>query len=143
MLKDVDLQILSETEANLDALARSKQQDITPGEMFALFIFAGITISLALLSRPPEAEGWNRLLVDMFAILISAVIVFLVVNVWNLRREREESKLRLIVEQQDYAVRFSDTWQRSFDQWLSIIVGGAIVLTYSALLAHKWVGWFG
>ena len=37
-MEDIDLQFLSEVEANLDALARSKQQDITPGEMFALFI---------------------------------------------------------------------------------------------------------
>ncbi len=142
-LKDVDLQFLSEAESNLDALAHSKQQDITPGEKFALGIFAGITISLALFSRPPEAEGWNRLLVDIFAILISSVIVFLLVNVWDLRRERNESKLRLRVEQQDYAVSFSDTGQRSVDQWLSMIVGGAIVLAYFVLLAHKWVGWFG
>ena len=126
----------------MDALVRSKQQDITLGEMFALFIFAGITVSLALLSRPPEAEGWNRLLVDIFAILISAVIVFLVVNVWDLRRERDESKLKLRLKSQDYMIQFSDTERRSFDQWLSIVVGTLIVLVYAGLLSHKWVGWF-
>lgn len=141
-IKDVDLQLLTESEANLDALVRSKQQDITPGEMFALFIFAGITVSLALLSRPPEAEGWNRLLVDIFAILISAVIVFLVVNVWDLRRERDESKLELRLKSQDYMIQFSDAKRRSFDQWLSIVVGTLIVLVYAGLMSHKWVGWF-
>ncbi len=140
-LKDVDLQFLSEAEANLDALARSKQQDITLGEMFALLIFAVITISLALFSRPPEAEGWNRLLVDIFAILLSGVIVFLVVNVWDLRRERDESKLERRVDQPYYTVRFFDTRQRSFDQWLSIVVGGSIVLTCAGSLANKWMGW--
>ena len=141
-LKDVDIQFLSDAEANLDALARSKQQDITPGEMFALAIFGIITVSLALFSRPPETIGWNRLLVDIFAILISAVIVFLIVNVWDLRAERDESKLEQRKKYQNYTVRFVDTRQRSFDQWLSIIVGGAIILTYAGLLAHKWVGWF-
>ena len=141
-IKDIDLQLLTEAEANLDALVRSKQQDITPGEMFALFIFAGITVSLTLLSRPPDAEGWNRLLVDIFAILISAVIIFLVVNVWDLRRERDESKLELRLKSQDYMIQFSDTKRRSFDQWLSIVVGTLIVLVYAGLLSHKWVGWF-
>ena len=132
--------MLSQGEANLDALAPSKQQDITQGEMLALFIFAGITVSLALLSRPPDTEGWTRLLLDIFAILISSVIFFLVVNVWDLRRERDEGKLRLRMDRQDFEVRFSEVLQRSFDQWLSIVVGGAVVLTYAGLLAHKWVG---
>ena len=114
--KEVDIQLLSESEANLDALARSKQQDITPGEMFALLIFGAITVSLALLSRPPESAGWNRFLVDIFAILISAVIVFLVVNVWDLRRERDESKLEQRGVKRDYSVRFLNIRQRSFDQ---------------------------
>ena len=139
---DVDLQLLSQEEANLDALVRSKQQDVTQGEMFALFIFAGITVSLALLSRPPDTEAWTRLLLDMFAILISSVIFFLVVNVWDLRRERDEAKLQLQVERQDFEVQFSNLLQRSFDQWLSVVVGMVIVLIYAGLLAHKWVGWF-
>ena len=151
-MKDVDLQLLAEAESILDTLARSKQQDITLGEMFALFIFGGITVSLALFSRPPETEGWTRFLVDLFAMLISAVIVFLVVNVWDLRRERDEIKLqqvdgkqvdgKQVDGKQVYEVRFLNTRRYAFDQWLSIIVGGAIVLVYAGLLAHKWVGWF-
>ena len=140
-LEAPDLQWLSEAEASLDDLARSKQQDITPGEMFALIIFAGITISLALLSRPPEAEGWNRFLVDVFAMLISGVIFFLVVNVWDLRRERDETKFLIVDGRVDYTVRFPDGKDRSFDQKLSIVVGGLITLVYAGLLAHKWVGW--
>ena len=126
----------------MDTLARSKQQDITLGEMFALFIFAGITVSLALLSRPPETEGWTRFLVDLFAMLISAVIVFLVVNVWDLRRERDEKKLQRVDGQRFYEVRFLSIRRFAFDQWLSIVVGGAVVLVFSGLLSHKWVGWF-
>ena len=141
-LRDMDLQLLSEAEANLDTLARSKQQDITAGEMFALFIFAAITVTLALLSRPPEVTGWNRLLVDIFAILISGVIVFLVVNVWDLRRERDERKLVFRETQRDYSVLFSEVRRQSFDQWLSLVVGSAMVFIFAALLAHEWVGWF-
>lgn len=141
-MSEVDVQLLAEAESNLDTLARSKQQDITPGEMFALLIFALITISLALASRPPETEGWTRLLVDLFAVLISAVVVFLVVNVWDLRRERDESKFEMRRGDGDLGIRFADTRLRSFDQLLSVIVGGALVVTFAGLLAHKWVGWF-
>ena len=141
-MKDVDVQLLSEAEAHLDALARSKQQDITPGEMFALCTFAVITVALAMASRPPESEGWTRFLVDIFAVLISSVIVFLVVNVWELRRERDEKKFDLMPETQDYRVQFIENRNGTFDQKLSLIAGGAIVLMFASLLAHKWVGWF-
>ncbi len=126
--------------------------------MFALVIFGSITVGLALLSRPPDLEGWARLLVDVFAMLISSVIIFLLVHIYDLQRERDERKLEApgseegsaqaeasepVSDYRKYRVRFLDTAQRSFDQWLSVIVGGAIVITYTALLAHKWLGWFG
>ena len=141
-MKDVDLQMLGEAESILDTLARSKQQDVTLGEMFALFIFAGITISLALLSRPPETDGWTRFLVDLFAMLISAVIVFLVVNVWDLRRERDENKLRKVDGQQGYEVQFMSDRRHTSDQWISTVVGGVVVAVFAGLLTYKWVGWF-
>ena len=141
-MTEVDVQLLTDAEAILDTLALSKQQDITPGEMFALFIFALITISLALASWPPETQGWTRLLVDLFAVLISAVIVFLVVNVWDLRRERDEGKFESGLGDDDVGIRFTDIRLRSFDQLLSVIVGGTLVVTFASLLAHKWVGWF-
>ncbi len=145
-LNEADSQLLSDAEANLDALARSKQVDIHLGEQFALGIFGAITVGLALLTLPPQVEGWTRLLVDLFAMLISAVIIFLLVHIQDLQRERDGSKLESLdshAAYRNYLARFLDTRQRLFDQWLSFIVGGAIVLTYAALLAHKWVGWFG
>ena len=145
-LNEADSQLLSDAEAQLDALARSKQVDIHLGEQFALYIFGGITIGLAILTLPSQVAGWTRLLVDLFAILISAVIIFLLFHIQDLQRERDDSKLEPAAPATDYRhhlARFLDTQQRSFDQWLSIVVGAAIVLTYAALLAHKWLGWFG
>ena len=144
-LNEADTQLLSEAETNLDVLARSKQVDIHLGEIFALGIFAAITIGLALLSRPPLVEGWTRLLVDLFAMLISAVVIFLMFHIQDLQRERDELKLEPSEEGADYRhylVRFLDTQRRLPDQLMSLIVGAAIVLTYSGLLAHKWLGWF-
>ena len=145
-LNEADSQLLTDAEANLDALARSKQVDIHLGEMFALGIFAGATIGLALLSLPPKVEGWTRLLVDLFAMVISAVVIFLMVHIQDLQRERDDGKFDPSTrgaEHRHHLVKFFDTAQRSFDQWLSIIVGAAIVITYAGLLTHKWLGWFG
>ena len=145
-LNEADSLLLSDAEANLDALARSKQVDIHFGEMFALSIFGTVTVGIALLSRPPLEEGWTRLLIDLFAMVISAVVIFLLVHIQDLQRERDDRKLEASdsgTEFRYYVARFYDTAQRSFDQRLSVIVGGAIILTYGALLAHKWLGWFG
>ncbi len=51
--------------------------------LFALIIFAGVTIAVALLLRPDADQAFTRLFHDIFAMLISAVIIFLSVNVWT------------------------------------------------------------
>ena len=146
-LNEADSQLLSDAEANLDALARSKQVDIHLGEQFALGIFGAITIGLALLTLPPQVEeGWPRLMVDLFAMLISAVIIFLLFHIQDLQRERDDQKLdqsETRPEYRHYLVRFLDIQRRSFDKWLSITVGAAIVVIYTGLLANKWLGWLG
>ena len=145
-LDEAEVQLLSDVEANLDALARSKQVDIHLGEVFALGIFATITIGLSLLTRPPELDGWTRMLVDLFAMLISAVVIFLMFHIHDLQRERDERKLDFPeagAEHRGYRVRFIDAERRLPDQLLSLIIGAAIVLAYAGLLANKWLGWLG
>lgn len=142
-LDEAEVQLLSDVEANLDALARSKQVDIHLGEVFALGIFATITIGLSLFTRPPEMDGWTRMLVDLFAMLISAVVIFLMFHIHDLQRERDERKLDFPekgAEHRRYLVRFIDTERRLPDQLLSLVVGTAIVLAYAGLLANKWLG---
>ena len=65
---DSDRQRLNETEAELDMLVRSKQVSPVLGEIFALLVFAGITIFLTMFTRPGEPDGWIRMLIDLFAI---------------------------------------------------------------------------
>ena len=101
-MNEADSQLLSDAEAQLDALARSKQVDIHLGEQFALYIFGGITIGFAILTLPSQVAGWTRLLVDLFAILISAVIVFLLFHIQDLQRERDDSKLEPAAPEADY-----------------------------------------
>ena len=135
-------EMLVQAEADLDALVRSRQSALVLGELFSLVIFGGITIFLVLFSRPQETEGWPRFMVDIFAMLIAPVIVFLMVNIWDLHRERSGKWLEVRAELGDHTVRFPGAGQRRADQWLSVLLGVGIVATYVGLLAHKWLGWF-
>lgn len=141
---DSDRQRLNETEAELDMLVRSKQVSPVLGEIFALLVFAGITIFLTMFTRPSEPDGYIRLLLDLFAMLVSSVIIFLMIYSIDLDRERDAHKLERTTESggESYLLLFPDTEQRLFDQWLSVGVGAIIILVYAGLLAHKWLGWF-
>ena len=136
-------QMLSEAESQLDTLVRSKQLGVVLGELFALVIFALMTVGVALLLRPDESHAFARLLVDLFAMLISSVVIFMTVNVWDLYHERAVRQVQKREEYGDYLVRFPDTERKASDLWLSVVVGIAMLVAYSGLLAHKWLGLFG
>ena len=140
---DSDRDALNQAEADLDMLVRSKQATPVLGEIFALLVFAGITIFLTIFTKPTEPEGWIRLLLDLFAMLVSSVIIFLMTYSLDLDRERDAHKLERTAENGEYLLLFHDTEQRLFDQWLSIVVGISIILVYAGLMANKWLGWFG
>ena len=128
----------------MDMLVRSKQVSPVLGEIFALLVFAGITIFLTIFTRPSEPDGWIRLLLDMFAMLVSSVIIFLMIYSIDLDRERDAHKLeRASADDDNLLLLFPDTERRLFDQWLSVGVGAIIILVYAGLLAHKWLGWLG
>ena len=141
-MSDAEMEILTLAETDIDVLARSKQTDIVLGEIFALVIFAGIVIALALFTRPRDLNDWTRWLVDLFAMLISAVIVFLVSDVRDLHRERSEPKLEREASGENYTVWYRDTESRFPDQLITGLVGGVIVLSFVGLLFSKWVNPF-
>ncbi len=140
---DADRQMLNVSESDLDALVRSRQSAIVLGELFALVIFAAITVFLAIFAHPMTNVGWERFLIELFAMMVSPVIVFLLVNVWDLHRERDAGWLELGPISNHYVVRFVDNESRLADQWVSVSIGVAIVATFTALIANKWLGWFG
>ena len=140
---DADRDTLVQVEADLDMLVRSQQTTPVLGEIFALLVFAGITIILTIFTKPTEPEGWIRLLLDLFAMLVSSVIIFLMIYSMDLDRERDAHILERTTEDGEYLLLFPDTERRLFDQWLSVAVGVIIILVYAGLMAHKWVGWFG
>ena len=83
---------LNQAEADLDMLVRSKQAVPVLGEIFALLVFAGITIFLTIFTKPTEPDGFIRLLLDLFAMLVSSVIIFLMIYSIDLERERDAHK---------------------------------------------------
>lgn len=137
---DVDRRELAEAAAEVDALAHSRQEGQDFGEYVALVVFAVITVALILLSLDAEATGWNGFLIEMFTILFSAVIIFLVVNVWDLQRERGAAVLRPEADSEGYGVVFRDAVGRRFEQVVSIVVVLAMTAAYGWLLWGKWLG---
>ena len=147
----------------LDSLAHSRQQGINFGEICALFIFAGLIVGTALLALPaevvpsakvvPPAEV-NRLtgfLVEMFAMVFPAVIIFLTFNVFDLQRGRVSRILESNPQYGGYGVAFQDTelrertikytGRRTVEQWISVIVGLLLIVAYAGLFLDKWELW--
>ena len=129
---------LGAAETQLNIIVHSRQQGIELGELFALLIFGGSTILIGILSRPP-LTGWIGFLVEMLAALFSAVIVFLIINVWDLHRERADLILEKHEDSDDYGLIFRDARSRRFEQSMSVVIGLAITVAYAALLWQKWL----
>ena len=129
---------LAEAEAQLNALSYSRQQGIDFGELFALITFGAITVVLALASRL-DVSGWTAVLVELFTMLFTAVIIFLVSNVWDLQRDRTSRILQKLPDCGGYGVVFSDVQSRRFEQGTSIVVGLAVTAAYFGLFWYKWL----
>ena len=135
----------------LNRLAHSRQRGINFGEICALFLLAGMVVGIALFSRPAEVSGLTGFLVEMFAMLFPAVILFLGFNVLDLERERRSGILEPDPEKGGYRAAFGETAaagattepsnRRTVEQWISIGVGGALIVAYAGLFLHKWGLW--
>ena len=146
-----DRERLRQIEVELDILAHSRQQGINFGEVCALFIFAGLVVATALLSRPADVQGLTGFLVEMFAMLFPAVIVFLTFNILDLQRNRVARILEEDPQHGWYGVAFQDTvhqggairhsGRRTAEQWISVAVGVALIVAYASLLSQKWGVW--
>ena len=134
-----DRKLLADAEAQLNMMVHSRQQGVDFGELFALIIFGGSTVLLALLSRP-EVTGWMAFIYEVFSVLFPAVIVFLIVSVWDLHRDRADLVLATGPGTEGYGVIFRDPRSRRFERGVSTVIGLGIATTYAVLLWYKWVG---
>ena len=77
--------MLGQAESNLYAVVRSNQVDIHLGEMFVLVVVVSVTVGLSLFSLPLGVECWTRLIADVFAMVVSMVVTFLLVHIQDLQ----------------------------------------------------------
>jgi hypothetical protein len=135
---------LAEAETQLNVIAHPRQQSIEFGELFALIIFGGITVFLGMAS-PPGATAWIGFLVAMLVALFSAVIVLLIINVWDLRLDRAGDiwEKRQYQDQygavfyHGYGALFRDAVSRRLEQTTSIVIGLLVSIACRALLCYK------
>ena len=132
-----DLEKLGAIEAQLNVVVHSRRHGIEFGELFALLVFGGITVILALFSRP-GLGGWPAFLVEIFAVSFSAVFVFLMVNVWDIQRDRAARILGEQIQSDTYGLIFRDARNRRFEQGISVVIGLGITAIYFCLLWQKW-----
>lgn len=133
-----DRRLLANAETQLNMMVHSRQQGVDFGELFALIIFGGSTVLLSLLSRP-EVSGWTAFLYEVFSALFPAVIIFLIVNVWDLHRDRANQVLATKEGPEGYGVIFRIK-SRRFEQGVSVVIGLLIIAAYAVLLWYKWIG---
>ena len=134
----------------LNRLAHSRQRSANFGERCAMFLLAGMVVVIALFSRPAEVSGLTGFLVEMFAMLFPAVILFLGFNVLDLERERHSGILEPDPEHGGYRAAIGEAAagaatepsnRRTVEQWISIGVGLALIVAYAGLFLHKWGLW--
>ena len=118
----------------LDTLAYSRQAGRDFGEFVALSVFAAITVSLALFSFEDAATCWGGVLIEMFTVLFCAVVVFLIINVWDLQAERGMA----VLDPHGRGISFRDS-PRTFQQKISVGIVVVMMITYGWLLTDKWL----
>lgn len=135
----------------LNRLAHSRQRGTYRAEIYALFLLAGMIVGIALFSRPAEVSGLTGFLVEMFAMLFPAVILFLGFNVLDLERERHSGIMEQDPEHDGYRAALGSTGpagvaaessnRRTVEMLISLGVGLALIVAYAGLFLHKWGLW--
>ena len=141
------LQELNILERQLDVVTHSKQQGRDFSELISLMIFAAITVFLAIGARPSSVQfptaGWSGFLTELFSMLFVSTIVFLAVNLLDIRRDREVPLIvgldqRLGFEKEHilfFRLRRDLTGQRI----VAVVVTLGLCALYSVLLYDKWL----
>ncbi len=135
---------VSAIRTELDALAHGRQHAREFAERVALWLIGG-TIVVICMAVPPQGSDWARVLSEIFSIVLSSIVIYLLFHLADLRRSRADELL--MEKDPDWKflsdglyVRFRDendaTWQRIFSGL--IIVG--IVATVVGLLVWNRLG---
>lgn len=92
-IKPHDVSVLNSIRKTLDKISHSKQLGRDVVELISLSAFATVTIGIGLLARPMVTDSthspWNAFLLEAFVLIFCSTIAFLVVNLFDLRNDRE------------------------------------------------------
>ena len=103
-----------------------------------------MTIGISLLTRPLVTghghSPWNAFLLETFVLIFSSTMAFLVVNLFDLRRERETPLMRPAnVLNEDYRVFFRYKRDLAVQNATAIIISVALSAVFCWLLYDKWL----
>lgn len=136
-----------EVRIKMSILASSKQQGANLGEFLAIAILGFVAVCGLLFFLPVlpecirsepdclESRGWIGLFAEMSAVLISASIVFLFCNLWDLQRERRFS----LMDKNGRDLSFRRADRRRAEVLIAFVASALIVLTYGSLLWYQWL----
>lgn len=127
---------LADIEARLDMLIHSKQQGREFGEIVAIAALAVMTVGLAILSRP-ELSGWHGFLVESFLVVFLSTILYLVVNLADLRRERFSGLFEQ--DNADYPIVPFENKSLKQDGVWALVMSLMIVSAFGYALYAKWL----
>ena len=136
---------LQKCNMEVDALLYSKQQGSDFSESVAVVLFGITTIGLTLLGRPPTV-GFTGFLTEMFTLLLSATLAFLIFNLGDMHHERRfgvgGANIDLLIDRQDGLPRLFASYRSHtlhLERVISLSIAFAVVVAFGVLLFSKWL----
>lgn len=137
-------ELINSLEKQLDSLAHSKQLGRDIVELISLSSFAIITIGLGLLARPEHfaatKSGWNGFLGEAFMLVFACTVVFLCVNLFDVRREREAPLVVPLPEWNgDHRLFFRTPRKIVVNYVFAVLLTAIMMAVFISLLYAKWL----
>ena len=129
---------LAEVEGEIDALVLSKQYGREFAELVAVVLLGVVTVAIATVGSPFASDFMRNL----FSVVFSATIAFLIANLIDLRRERNTPFIQLVLledteeseEPKDYQVLIRENATPLVERVVSIMVAAGTFMAFGVLL---------
>ena len=129
---------LAEVEGEIDALVLSKQYGREFAELVAVVLLGVVTVAIATVGSPFTSDFMRNL----FSVVFSATIAFLIANLIDLRRERDTPFIQLVLledteeseEPKDYQVLIRENATPLVERVVSIVVAVGTFMAFGILL---------
>ncbi len=128
---------LAELESGMDVLVQSKQRASGFGERSAITAL-GVSTIIFLLTTRPEADMWSGVVIESAAILLSTVLLFLLAQMSDLKRERTVPYRTRDTEHSSYHLMFHANRRPVLEEAVSALVAIAMAAAFAGILWHKW-----